>query len=85
MARFGRGRGANSGNGSGSARNVPFTAGILTALAALCIPIWLLAFLGWCVQLAGMSAVQYKQGRHFLQVCFPAYPGLSQLPARWCL
>lgn len=86
MARFGR-RGGSSGagaeKGSSQARKVPFTATILTALAALCIPLWILAFLGWAVQLAGVSAVQYKQGRHFLQVRIAAvqsrlfWPGVS--------
>ena len=69
MALFGK-KGGNSGgnsSGSGKAKNVPIVGILLTALSALIIPLWILAFLGWCVQLGGLAAVQYNVGRKFVQ------------------
>lgn len=69
MALFGK-KGGSGGNssGSGNAKNVPIVGILLTALSALIIPLWILAFLGWCVQLGGLAAVQYNVGRKFVQV-----------------
>lgn len=51
-----------------TARKIPGAALISTGLAALVLPIWLLALLAWAVQLAGVSAVQAAQGGRYLQV-----------------
>ena len=66
-------RSRNTGNTAGSTagpgyRSIPGAGLILTVLSALVLPLWLLALAGWAVQLAGVAAVQYDQGRHFLQV-----------------
>lgn len=67
MARFGRG-GGGTGDGTQSTKaKVPIVGVLLTALSVLIIPLWILAFLGWCVQLGGLSAVQYNSGRRYLQ------------------
>ena len=68
MALFGKKGGNSGGNSSGSGKkNVPIVGILLTALSALIIPLWILAFLGWCVQLGGLAAVQSDVGRKFVQ------------------
>lgn len=81
MGMFGK-KGGNGGNssgssGSGKAKNVPIVGILLTALSALIIPLWILAFLGWCVQLGGLAAVQYNVGRKFVQVRRRVFAALS--------
>ncbi|MCJ1461837.1 hypothetical protein MMC07_000436 [Pseudocyphellaria aurata] len=50
------------------ARKIPGAGIINTVLAALVLPIWLLALAAWAVQAASLAAVQAAQGRgHFLQ------------------
>ncbi|KAK9851677.1 hypothetical protein WJX84_001456 [Apatococcus fuscideae] len=66
MARGGPRGGGGGGGKKGGLGAIPGVAFVLTALAALVLPLWILAFLGWCVQVAGLAAVQYSQGRHFV-------------------
>lgn len=68
MARGGPRGGGGGGGKKGGLGAIPGVAFVLTALAALVLPLWILAFLGWCVQVAGLAAVQYSQGRHFVMV-----------------
>ena len=70
MGLFGKKKGNSGGDSStgGKAKNVPIVGILLSALSALIIPLWILAFLGWCVQLGGLAAVQFDVGGKFVRV-----------------
>ena len=68
---FGFGKKSNDSAGQ-QAKKAPFTAILLSMLAALALPLWLLAFCAWCVQLIGLILIQVQlHGGHFLMVRLP--------------